>query len=83
MLKAMEIGNLIDGKGDDYGDCLDVLFREYGMMFFTVMLANKLERLKNLSKKESAPKYESINDTLKDIAGYAILALMEVEKDII
>lgn len=80
MLKAMEIGYLLDEKGEDYGNCLGVLYKEYGMMFFTMMLANKLERLKNLNKKESVPKYESINDTLKDIAGYAILALIEMEK---
>lgn len=80
MLKAMEIGYLLDNKGDDYGNCLDALYEEYDMMFFTMMISNKLERLKNLSKKGGKPKCESINDTLKDIAGYAILALLEVEK---
>lgn len=80
MLKAMSIGYLLDEKGDDYGNCLDILYKEYGMTFFIIMLHNKLERLKHLTKKGD-PNFESIDDTLKDIAGYAILALLERDKN--
>lgn len=33
----------------------------------------KLGRLKGLSKGEGVPNYESIQDTVKDLAGYAVL----------
>ena len=52
------------------------MYEEYEMTFFLVMLTNKLQRLKNLTKKEGEANFESINDTLKDIAGYAILGLL-------
>ena len=63
MLKALGIGHLLDNKGEDYGNCLDVLYEEYEMTFFLVMLTSKLQRLKNLTKKEGEPNFESINDS--------------------
>ena len=43
-----------------------------------VRLSDKLERLKTLSKQEAKVKDESIQDTVMDIAVYAMLTLMEL-----
>ena len=41
-----------------------------------VRLWDKVNRLKNLVWGNSRPKNESVEDTLTDVAGYAIIALM-------
>jgi hypothetical protein len=50
------------------------------MTSVAIRLNDKVERLKNLVKGEE-PNFESIDDTLMDIAGYAILALAERRED--
>ena len=83
---AMEIGGLLDKKQEDYGDSVKTIYKEFGLNFFIIMLANKLSRLKNINysikeNKDIKPKFENLEDTLKDIAGYAILAILEERRD--
>ena len=40
---------------------------------FLVRMSDKFNRLENLLKQDKEPNNESINDTLSDIAGYAIM----------
>lgn len=68
-----EISNLVLSKQRDYGQGNILAFGEFGVL---VRSSDKFERLKNLLKEGKAPNNESIEDTWKDIAGYAILALM-------
>jgi len=68
---ADEIVEILEKKNHDYGDKNLTVFGLYGV---AVRLCDKVMRLANLSLKE-AEVDESIEDTLKDIAGYAILAL--------
>jgi len=86
MIIATEIGRLLEEKGEDYGNSVKTLYKEFGLNFFIVMLANKLSRIKNInySMKEYKyikPNFETLEDTLKDIAGYAILAILEERRD--
>jgi len=70
---ADEIINLLISKQRDYGKNNILDFGEYGIL---VRSNDKIARLKNLNQKSINPANESIEDTWRDISGYAILALM-------
>lgn len=72
---ANEIVDLLNRKRQDYGDPQRTLGR-FGLLGIAIRLNDKMERLINLTTtKTDKPNFESIEDTLKDIAGYAILGL--------
>ena len=51
---------------------------KYGLTSFLVRLEDKLNRARTLSKQEAKVKDEKIEDTLLDMANYAILAVLEL-----
>lgn len=65
------LAELVISKQRDYGKANILDFGEFGVL---VRLNDKVARLKNLQGKD--PHNESTEDTWKDIAGYAIIALM-------
>jgi hypothetical protein len=71
-----EIGNLLITKQGDYGP--GNINNAFGgpINGLLVRIGDKFERLKNLFKSGSQPKYESIEDSFKDMANYAVIALM-------
>ena len=69
-------------KNHDYGDSVHDTYIKYGLTSFLVRLEDKLNRARTLSNKEALINDEKINDTLLDMANYAILAIMEIEGDI-
>ena len=70
---ALEIAALVIEKQKDYGPDNVMMFKEKGRV---VRLWDKMSRLKTLVWGEREPKYETIEDSFKDTAGYAIIALM-------
>lgn len=75
---ANGLTELYERKNADYGNSFSKTFEEFGMTSTVVRLSDKLERLKTLSKQEAKVKDESIQDTVMDIAVYAMLTLMEL-----
>lgn len=75
---ANGLTELYERKNADYGNSFSKSYEEFGMTSTIVRLSDKLERLKTLSKKEAQVKDESIQDTVMDIAVYAMLTLMEL-----
>ena len=71
----MEIADLVEKKNHDYNNSFDKTINEYGDVAYFLRLEDKLNRLKNLTKKEAKVKDEAIEDTLKDIVGYTLLML--------
>jgi hypothetical protein len=71
-----EIGNLLITKQQDYGP--GNVNNAYGgpINGLLVRIGDKFERLKNLFKNKELPKHESIEDSFKDMANYAVIALM-------
>ena len=71
-----EIGNLLITKQMDYGP--GNINNAFGgpINGLLVRIGDKFERLKNLFKHDTTPKYESIEDSFKDMANYAVIALM-------
>lgn len=67
-------------KNHDYGDSFGKGYAEYGMVMAVIRLEDKLNRLKSLIKAESLVKDESMNDTLMDLANYAIMTVIERER---
>ena len=73
MQEAIEIANLVCQKQADYGTENITMFGLEGIM---IRLSDKINRLTNLIKNDKHPENESLQDTLTDIAGYAIIGLM-------
>ena len=72
--------NTFEVKNHDYGDSFHKLFEECGMTYAYGHMAEKLERVKSLMKDDAKVKGESMKDSLYDLANYAILTIMELEK---
>ena len=67
-------------KKHDYGSSFSNLFKECGMTYAYGHMAEKLERVKSLMKDDAKVKGESMKDSLYDLANYAILTIMQLEK---
>lgn len=67
-------------KNTDYGNSFHKIFKECGMTYAYGHIAEKLERINSLRKNEAKVKGESMKDSLYDLANYAILTIMELEK---
>lgn len=78
-----ELNDIYNMKNSDYGDSFSKLYNEFGILSAVIRLSDKVERLKTLVKEDNIRKVddESIDDTLKDLAGYAIMTLMERNGD--
>lgn len=62
-------------KNHDYGDSFNKSMDEFGMMAAAIRLSDKLNRFKTLINTENQVKDESIEDTLLDMASYAIMTV--------
>ena len=72
--------NTFEVKNHDYGSSFSNLFKECGMTYAYGHMAEKLERVKSLMKDDATVNGESIRDSLLDLANYAILTIMELDK---
>lgn len=71
-------------KNSDYGDSVHDTYKKYGLTSFLVRLEDKLNRARTLSRKGTWDRKvldEKIEDTLLDMANYAILAVIELQMD--
>lgn len=73
---CQELNELYERKNHDYGDSFHKSFVEWGMPMVCIRLDDKLNRLKTLSKTSPEVFDESIDDTLMDLANYALMAIM-------
>lgn len=74
-------------KNNDYGDSFHTTFLEEGMVMPRLILSDKLYLFKNLSRKygnkifEQQVINESLEDTLMDMANYALMTILEIRRD--
>lgn len=69
-------------KNADYGDSFHNTYLDYGMVMPLIRLDDKLSRLKALYKKGNRQvQDESVRDTLLDLANYAIMTAMELDRE--
>ena len=77
-----KLNTLYEAKNKDYGDSFGKSYKEYGLTMSCIRLEDKLNRLKSLNFNKSIKvKDESIEDTLMDLANYAIMTLIELESE--
>lgn len=78
---ADDIVVLLIKKNNDYGDSFSKQFEKYGMTSALIRFDDKLSRLESLTVdgNEQQVTDESVVDTVRDIVGYGILTLMELE----
>ncbi len=75
---AISLADLYEQKNQDYGDSFGKLYADLGPISGLVPLHNKLDRATNLIK-GNVNHFESIDDTFKDMASYAIMNVIEME----
>ncbi len=76
-----ELTALYKKKNRDYGDAFHVSYLEEGMAMPRIRLGDKFSRFKNLTRSGLRQVVdESIRDTLIDLANYAIMTVMEIDR---
>ena len=78
------MGDLYERKNEDYGGAIEKAIHEFGYIYSACMLFNKLERFRNLIKKNDfeGKVGESLVDTLLDMANYAVETARVMQNDI-
>lgn len=74
------LNNLYIEKNHDYGDSVHDTFIKYGLTSFLVRMEDKLNIARTLNQKDAKVNDEKITDTLLDLANYAIISVIELEK---
>lgn len=75
-----EMNELYKRKNADYGDSFSKTYEEYGAVMLAIRLEDKLQRFKRLIKAKNQVQDENIQDTLIDLANYAIMGIIEIDK---
>lgn len=77
-----EMAALYERKNKDYGNAFSDEVKDSGWGYATGLLGNKVRRVRNLLlHTEQHPEVkESVEDTLIDLANYAIMTLMAVRE---
>lgn len=73
-----EIHDTYRKKNSDYGGSFTNLYKKFGLISPVIKLSDKLTRLESLMNKEIEVVDESIEDTLLDMANYAIMTALEM-----
>ena len=76
-----QLNQIYKSKNSDYGNSFSKQFEEYGITSSAIRIEDKFLRFKNLIKNEAQVKDETVEDTLLDLANYAILTVMELRKE--
>lgn len=76
-----EIHDTYRKKNSDYGGSFTNLYRKFGLVSPVIKLYDKLTRLESLINKDIEVVDESIEDTLLDMANYAIMTALEMRID--
>lgn len=79
---TIEMRNLYERKNADYGDSFSKSFEDWGMPMACIRLQDKMNRITHLVKAGGQQvNEESLQDTLIDLANYAVMTLMELQKE--
>lgn len=73
-----DIHRLYETKNMDYGDSMHPLFEKYGIEAFLILFNIKINRIESLQH-NSVVHYESMEDSLMDLANYALIAITELK----
>lgn len=76
------IKNTLEKKNADYGSSATDTYKKYGVTSYLTRFTDKMNRLDSLlmGDKEALVEDEKIEDTILDLAGYAILMLNDIKE---
>lgn len=77
-----EMVELYEKKNHDYGDAFGQTFAELGIISAVTRISDKTNRLKSLATKAQRVDDERIEDTLMDLANYAVMTLIELKSEV-
>ena len=76
-----EMNSLYERKNHDYGNSFSETFRKLGIISAATRMLDKMNRIVSLvTKDQQKVNDESLRDTLIDIANYAVMTIMEIDK---
>lgn len=79
---AEELGNLYEAKNRAYGNSFGDTFQKLGIISAVTRISDKYNRLCNLAKNPDIDNLgESLDDTLRDLASYCIMTIIELNKE--
>lgn len=70
------MNEMYKSKNEDYGDSFDKSLDKFGLLSSLIRLTDKMNRFEQLIDNDSKVNDESIEDTLLDMANYAIMTVM-------
>lgn len=74
-----ELNETYRKKNNDYGNSFKKSYDEFGIVSAVVRMTDKMERLKALTTGvDNLVKEESVEDTILDLANYAIMTVIEL-----
>lgn len=77
---CQKLNQVYKAKNHDYGDSFGDTYKKLGIISAVTRLSDKMNRLMSLAVSHDAQvKDEKIEDTLLDMANYAIMTLIELE----
>jgi hypothetical protein len=78
-----EIAKTYIEKNQDYGNSFEASFDDFGIVSAVVRMSDKMNRIKTLTKPGAVVRVQSekIEDTLLDLANYAIMTVVKMRKD--
>ena len=76
-----EMNALYERKNHDYGNSFSETYRKLGIISAATRMLDKMNRIVSLvTKDQQKVNDESLRDTLIDIANYAVMTIMEIDK---
>jgi hypothetical protein len=72
---------IYQAKNQDYGNSFEKTLDRFGLVASIIRLSDKMNRIESLSQTKAKVKDESIEDTLLDLANYAIMTVIWLRKN--
>lgn len=79
---SAQLCKLYEAKNAAYGDSFSTTFKKLGLISAVTRISDKYNRLCNLATNPDIDNLgESLEDTLKDMASYCIMTVMELKNE--
>lgn len=81
ILLTKQMADTYSAKNSDYGSSFTETYKKFGLIAPIVRMHDKLGRVSTLTTRAQRVRDESIEDTLLDLAAYAIMSVIELRRD--
>ncbi len=76
-----ELRKIYEAKNKDYGDSFSISAKKWGILAYAIRAGDKMLRIEQLVSNKPNVVDESIEDTIRDLANYSIMALMWINAE--